>query len=35
MAGLIAVTVQGSLDLGGIDKVWNIAYNGGRIFFLE
>lgn len=35
MAGLIAVTVQGSLDVGGIDKVWNIAHNGGRIFFLE
>ncbi|XP_045209396.2 sodium-coupled monocarboxylate transporter 1-like [Mercenaria mercenaria] len=35
MAGLIAVTAQGSKDLGGIDNVWNIAYNGGRIFFLD
>jgi len=35
MAGLIAVTVQGSMDVGGLDKVWNIAYNGGRISFLE
>lgn len=35
MAGLIAVTVQGSIDVGGIDKVWKIAYNGGRISFLE
>ena len=35
MAGLIAVTVRGSIDLGGIDKVWEIADKGGRIFFLE
>ncbi|KAH3791210.1 sodium-coupled monocarboxylate transporter 1-like [Dreissena polymorpha] len=35
MAGLIAVTIQGSKDLGGIDKVWSIADNGGRIFFLD
>ena len=35
MAGLIAVCVQGAKDLGGIDKVWQIADNGGRIFFIE
>lgn len=35
MAGLIAVTVEGAKDLGGLDIVWNIAHNGGRIFFLE
>ena len=35
MAGLIAITVQGSLDLGGLDKVWQIADHGGRIFFIE
>ena len=35
IAGLIAITVQGSKDLGGIDKVWKIADKGGRIFFIE
>ena len=35
IAGLIAITVLGAKDLGGIDKVWNIADKGGRIFFIE
>ena len=35
IAGLIAITVRGSLDLGGLDKVWQIADQGGRIFFIE
>ena len=35
IAGLIAVTVRGSIDIGGIGKVWEIADKGGRIFFIE
>lgn len=35
MAGLIAIIVQGSKDLGGFEEVWNIANKGGRIQFLE
>ncbi|KAK3593357.1 hypothetical protein CHS0354_021924 [Potamilus streckersoni] len=35
MAGLIAVIVQGAIDLGGIGNVWSIAYNGERIKFLD
>ena len=35
IAGLIAVTVRGSIDVGGIGKVWEIADKGGRIFFIE
>ncbi|KAL3871315.1 hypothetical protein ACJMK2_039322 [Sinanodonta woodiana] len=35
MAGLIAVIVQGAIDLGGIGNVWSIAYHGERIKFLD
>ena len=35
IAGLIAITVLGAKDLGGIEKVWKIADKGGRIYFIE
>ena len=35
IAGLIAVIVRGSQQVGGLDLVWNIADEGGRIHFLE
>ncbi|KAJ8316536.1 hypothetical protein KUTeg_005908 [Tegillarca granosa] len=35
MAGLIAIIVQGSIDLGGFEQVWNIADTGGRIHFID
>lgn len=35
MAGLIAIIVVGSRDLGGFGEVWDIANKGGRIQFIE
>lgn len=35
MASLIALTVQGTNNAGGFDKVWEIAEEGGRIDFLR
>lgn len=35
MAGLIAIIVVGSREVGGLDKVWKIADHGGRIHFLD
>ena len=35
MAGLIAIIVEGSKELGGFGEVWNIANEGGRIKFIE
>ena len=31
VAGLVAVIIQGFMDMGGIYKVWEIAEQGGRI----
>ncbi|OWF39949.1 sodium-coupled monocarboxylate transporter 1-like [Mizuhopecten yessoensis] len=35
MAGLIAIIVVGSREVGGLDKVWKIADHGGRIHFFD
>ncbi|XP_063423134.1 sodium-coupled monocarboxylate transporter 1-like isoform X2 [Mytilus trossulus] len=35
MAGLIAIIVVGSRDLGGFGEVWDIANKGGRIQFID
>lgn len=34
-ASVICVAVKGSIDAGGIDKVWNLANEGGRIQFAD
>ncbi|XP_077988107.1 sodium-dependent multivitamin transporter-like [Glandiceps talaboti] len=34
-AGIIAVIVQGCIDLGGIDTAWQIADDGDRIYFFD
>uniref|UniRef100_UPI00398E5E07 sodium-coupled monocarboxylate transporter 1-like isoform X1 n=2 Tax=Pristiophorus japonicus TaxID=55135 RepID=UPI00398E5E07 len=33
--GLLTVLIQGSIHVGGLGKIWNIAENGGRINFLD
>ncbi|XP_067662754.1 sodium-coupled monocarboxylate transporter 1-like isoform X1 [Haliotis asinina] len=35
MAGLVAVAVQGSIEVGGVERVWQIANEKGRIFFFD
>ena len=35
LAGLITVAVTGSLEVGGIKKVWDINQRYGRINFFE
>ncbi|XP_060700767.1 sodium-coupled monocarboxylate transporter 1-like [Hemiscyllium ocellatum] len=32
---LLTVLIQGSIHVGGLNKVWNIGVNGGRINFLD
>lgn len=34
-ASVICVGIKGSIDAGGIDKVWEIANEGGRIQFSD
>ncbi|XP_051888968.1 sodium-coupled monocarboxylate transporter 1-like [Pristis pectinata] len=34
-AGLLAVLIQGLIRIGGIEKVWKIAEEGGRLNFLD
>lgn len=34
-ASVICVCVQGSIDAGGMNKVWEIANEGGRIQFTD
>ncbi|XP_072882670.1 sodium-coupled monocarboxylate transporter 1-like [Hemitrygon akajei] len=33
--GLLTVLIQGSIHIGGFEKIWNIAENGGRLNFLD
>ena len=35
LAGLIVVAVTGSMEVGGLKKVWEINQNHGRINFFE
>ncbi|XP_055509712.1 sodium-coupled monocarboxylate transporter 1-like isoform X2 [Leucoraja erinacea] len=35
LIGLLTVLIQGSIHIGGLEKVWNIAENGGRLNFLD
>lgn len=35
LAGLITVAVTGSIEVGGLKKVWEINQNYGRINFFE
>ncbi|XP_078257581.1 sodium-coupled monocarboxylate transporter 1-like [Rhinoraja longicauda] len=35
LIGLLTVLIQGSIHIGGFEKIWNIAENGGRINFLD
>ncbi|XP_071111603.1 sodium-coupled monocarboxylate transporter 1-like [Haliotis cracherodii] len=35
MAGLVAVAVRGSMEVGGVERVWQIANEKGRIFFFD
>jgi sodium-coupled monocarboxylate transporter 8/12 len=34
-AGLFAVVIQGVINIGGFDEVWDRALEGGRIKFIE
>lgn len=34
-ASVICVGIKGTIDAGGIDKVWEIASQGGRIQFSD
>lgn len=31
LMGVLAIVIQGAVAYGGIEKVWDIAYHGGRI----
>ena len=31
LAGLLAVLIRATIDVGGIEQVWKIAKDGGRI----
>ncbi|XP_066943453.1 sodium-dependent multivitamin transporter-like isoform X2 [Macrobrachium rosenbergii] len=33
--GVLAIVIQGSLKMGGLDKIWDIAYHGDRIEFFN
>ena len=35
LAGLVALTVKGTVDVGGLGKVWQKASDGGRLIFNE
>ena len=35
LAGLMILTIKGTIDVGGIEKVWEKAQDGGRIIFDE
>ncbi|KAK3091104.1 hypothetical protein FSP39_017149 [Pinctada imbricata] len=35
MAGLLAVLIKGSIEVGGFSKAWDIAYKSGRINFVD
>ena len=34
-AGLLAVLIRGSMDVGGLDLAWNITSQSGRVIFDE
>ncbi|XP_022310587.1 sodium-coupled monocarboxylate transporter 1-like [Crassostrea virginica] len=34
-AGMLAVFIQGCIKVGGLDEMWNINYEGGRINFFD
>ncbi|XP_071964294.1 sodium-coupled monocarboxylate transporter 1-like isoform X1 [Antedon mediterranea] len=33
--GFLAIIIRGSMDVGGLDRVWNISAEGGRIQFFD
>ena len=33
LAGVLAIVIKGTMDAGGVAKVWEIAENGSRIQF--
>ena len=35
LMGFLAVTIQGSIDLGGFSNAWRIAEENGRIDFIQ
>ncbi|XP_068231607.1 sodium-coupled monocarboxylate transporter 1-like [Palaemon carinicauda] len=35
VAGVLAIVIQGSLTMGGLDKIWDTAYHGDRIEFFN
>lgn len=35
LVGLLAVLIQGSIEIGGFQRAWDIAYNNSRVEFLE
>ena len=35
LAGLIAVAISGTMQIGGVKKVWEINDNYGRLNFFE
>lgn len=35
VAGMLTVLVKASLDMGGLDRVWQTCYHGGRIKFFD
>ncbi|KAK7066255.1 hypothetical protein SK128_003763, partial [Halocaridina rubra] len=35
VAGVLAIVIQGSLNIGGLHKIWDIAYHGERIEFFN
>ena len=34
-AGLLAVLIKGSIEVGGFEKAWQIAADSGRVTFSE
>ena len=35
LAGLLAILIRGSMDLGGFAEAWSKAYDSGRVYFTE
>ena len=35
LAGLLALTIKGTVDVGGLSEVWRKANDGGRLIFDE
>ena len=35
MIGILTVLIRGSIEVGGFQKAWDIAYDSGRIVFDE